>query len=802
MSSGQPDLHPARKTAFGAPGIEPRWTRAAKDAVGTAYDTGSPVWFTLSAGIVNEVYYPTIDHPQIRDLQLLVTDGETFFHDERRDLESAIASIEDYALGFNVVTRDRDGRYEIHKEIITDPNAATLLIRVRIHADEPFRSKLRVFVLCAPHLEIGGYGNNAEVTDVGGRRILTAWKDTTWLALGADKPFLATSVGYVGESDGWQDLSDGFTLDWDFDVALDGNLALTGEIDFSESDDAVLGLAFADHRHGALTAMFQSLGHSFEDFSDVFTAQWRRFSDALVPLGSVAGDGGALYRTSAALLAAHEDKRYRGALIASLSIPWGDEKGDHELGGYHLVWTRDMVNSATGMLATGNTEAPLRSLIYLATTQHEDGGFPQNFWIDGEPYWNGVQLDEVAFPILLAWRLWASGGLENFDPYPLVCRAAAYLIRKGPATPQERWEEASGYSPSTLASNISALVCAAEMASARGDTDLAGFLIDYADYLEARVETWTVTTQGTLHPEITRHFIRIHPVDPRDVNPDEDPNRGTLIVANRRPGSRYAWPAKEVVDAGFLELVRYGIRTPGDPLIEDSLRVVDHCLKFDTPQGTAWYRYNHDGYGQRDDGSGYHDWGRGRPWPLLTGERGHYEFAAGRDPMPYIESMEGFAHGAGLLPEQVWDRDDLPLAGLFLGRPTGAAMPLMWAHAEYIKLLRSVHDGAVFDRVAPVADRYAKPRRGSDMEIWKPNRQARTVPRGGTLRIMAPEPFVATATTDDWATVVEPLTADSGIGIWYADVAAPTDMIGAMQFRMLGSAAAWARGTKVVHPVS
>ena len=351
---------------------------------------------------------------------------------------------------------------------------------------------------------------------------------------------------------------------------------------------------------------------------------------------------------------AHEDKTYPGALIASLSIPWGEVKGDEDLGGYHLVWTRDMVNSATGLMATGNDTLALRALIYLAATQLDDGGFYQNFWINGEPYWKGIQLDEVAFPIMLAWRLFEAGGLKNFDPMPMVKRAAKFLILHGPATGEERWEENGGYSPSTLAVVISALVCASHMLR-RIEGRKGQFLLDYADFLESNLERWTVTTQGVLVPGISRHFIRILPIDLSDPRAPEDPNNATIPIKNRPPGAQYEFPAKEVVDAGFLELVRYGIRAPGDPLIEDSLRVVDACLKVDLPQGPCWRRYNNDGYGQQADGRAWHGYGVGRPWPLLTGERGHYELAAGRDVRPYVKAIEDFASATGLLPEQVWD---------------------------------------------------------------------------------------------------------------------------------------------------
>ncbi len=453
-----------------------------------------------------------------------------------------------------------------------------------------------------------------------------------------------------------------------------------------------------------------------------FVREWADACSESSAMHAAAGDGGRLAHTSQSLLQAHEDKLYRGALIASLSIPWGEAHGDEDLGGYHLVWTRDMVNSATGLLAAGHAGAPLRALIYLSVVQRPDGGFYQNFWISGEPYWQGIQLDEVAFPILLAHRLHRLDALERFDPFPMVRAAAGFLVRNGPATRQERWEEAAGYSPSTLASNIAALTCAAAFFQERGDSATATFVQEYADFLEAHVDEWTVTSQGSLLPGVPRHYIRILPVSMDDVSPDEDPDHGILTLANQAPGAQADVPANQVVDAGFLELVRYGIKPAGSALMEDSLRVVDALLKVDTPYGPAWRRYNHDGYGQREDGGPFVGWGRGRAWPLLAGERGHYELAAGRSAAPYLRALESFAHGAGLLPEQVWDEADRPDLGFRLGGPTGSAMPLMWAHAEYLKLLRSTADGAVFDLVPEVAERYRRPRcqRAGDLEAEPP----------------------------------------------------------------------------------
>jgi glucoamylase len=562
-------------------------------------------------------------------------------------------------------------------------------------------------------------------------------------------------------------------MDWEFDAAEHGNIALIGELDTRHGYEFTLGVAFGSSLHHATTILLQSLGFPFAEHRERFVEQWGRACQHMAPLGRQSGDGGRLYQASHRLLLAHEDKSYPGAMIASLSIPWGEVKGDEDLGGYHLVWTRDMVSSTTGLLASGNTETPLRALTYLACSQRPDGGFHQNFWIDGEPYWRGIQLDEVAFPILLAWKLREAGALRDFDPYPLVLRAAGYLIRRGPATPQERWEENGGYSPSTLASNIAALTCAAGLALERGDGATAAFLQRHADFLECHVEAWTVTTEGSLAPGIARHFIRLRPVDPEDPQPDEDPNRGAITIRNRPPDERTEFPAKEIVDAGFLELVRYGIRKAGDPLIEDSLRVVDATLKVETPFGPCWRRYNHDGYGQRDDGGPYEGWGTGRAWPLLTGERGHYELAAGRDVAPYLRAIERFATGAGLLPEQVWDAPDRPEARMWLGRPTGAPMPLMWAHAEYVKLLRSAHDGQVFDCIPAVAERYQARRAHPPIEVWTFNRRARSVRPGTVLRVQAEAPFRLRWTTDEWSVVRDTTSTPTALGIDFVDLPLP-----------------------------
>ena len=758
--------------APGGPGLPPRWTRGAKQVVGTAYSTASRVWYTVSAGILTEVYYPTIDTPQIRDLQFLITDGTTFFHDERRNTASSIDCVDDSSLGFEIVNVPAEPRYTLRKTLIGHPHQDCVLMRTRVEAVPEVLKGLQLYVLCAPHLEIGGWHNNAEVVDTNAGRIIVAFKGGTWMALGATAPLTRRSCGYVAVNDGWTDLHDNCTLDWQYDAAYDGNIAVTAQIDLACGTDFTLGLAFGDTRHRAITTLFQSLVTPFEANLQRFRDEWSRTAKRFaLAVGAPDRRAALLYERSVNLLLAHEDKSYPGAMIAALSIPWGSSKGDEELGGYHLVWTRDLVQAATALLAAGDVATPLRVLVYLAVSQRADGGVFQNFWIDGRPYWDGVQLDEVAFPIVLAWRLQQANGLGGFDPTAMAAAACGFLMREGPVTKQDRWEEAGGFSPSTLAITIAGLICAAELMAVHGDAETADFIREYADFLESHIERWTVTTVGALHPDVPRHYIRINP----NTDGREDPNIGTVTLANQPPEGPFDYPAKDIVDAGFLELVRYGVRDAHDPIVVESLKVVDAVLRRDLPQGSAWRRYNHDGYGQRADGTSFRGSGVGRPWPLLTGERGHYELAAGRDAEPYLRALQAFAAGIGLLPEQVWDQPAIPDKLLTPGRPTGAAIPLVWAHAEYIKLVRSIADRRVFDVIDPVRVRYGsgRPTDRAPLEIWSPKRPVSSVRRGCRLRVIAGAPFTLRWTSNEWHDQHEAVGSATRLGVWFADVPPP-----------------------------
>lgn len=754
--------------AFGAPGIEPRWTSSAKEGVGTAYHTSCRLWFTLSHGIVNEIYYPHVDQPNTRDFQFLISDGETFCHEEKRDLTHTIDYPERDCLFYRLTNVEPRGRYRLVKYVFADPHRSVLLVHTKLEVlDESLRGRLSVYALLAPHLAGCGAGNSGWCSEIGDNKLLHAQRQNTHLLIACSSGFSRRSVGYVGFSDGWQDLMHNFKMDWEFKAAENGNIALTAEVELQEDGEFTVAVALGRSYQSAATKLFQSLAEPFELKREAYVRQWQRaVIDPKFDFSSDTTDDGGMYRLSRCVLLAHEDKVFQGAIVASLSIPWGEAKGDQDLGGYHLVWTRDLVHSATALLATGQIGTPLRALIWLAAIQRPDGSFPQNSWIDGTAYWSGLQLDQVAFPILLAWRLHKQDALDLFSPRAMILRAAARLIAQGPVTAQDRWEENAGYSPSTLAVVIAALACTAEWAKEFGKPEVADFILAYADWLAAHVEEWTVTTEGELVEDFPRHYIRINPADPLAPDPHADSNETIIQLANG--GGIH--PARNIVGGDFLHLVRFGIRDPNDPVVRDSIEVIDRVLKHDLPQGPGWRRYNHDGYGQKDDGSAFDGTGVGRCWPILTGERGHYELAAGRDPKLFITSMEDFANEGGMLTEQVWDGPDLPHARMKRGCPTGAAMPLCWSHAEYVALVRSRRDGVCYDRVEPAFQRYVLNPVQNQYEIWSIRHPLRLVPRAKILRIIVAAEATILWSTNDWARTQRLETShESELNLWFAD---------------------------------
>jgi glucoamylase len=785
--------HPAP----GGPGAAAMWTRADKDAVGTAYSSASQIWFTAAGGIVTEIYFPDVDTPQIRDLQLMFTDGATFFHDAQRDFTHKWDAIDPRAPAFRLTSTAIGQAYSVVQDIIASSGSSCLLIRTRLVSDDPdLLDRLKVYALLAPHLQGQGEGNSGYVAITTDGKKLVAQRGDYWLALNANCGLGHTSCGFVGVNDGWTDIIANRRLPiWDYNCAKNGNVALTAEINRGTDTEFVLALGFCLNREGmssqpnpAMVMVREAFSYPFDQEAprgqlQTFINDWveaRIAAPGFKPVANTTGDQDRLFNLSRNILITHEDKSSQGALVASLSIPWGYNNRDQN-SGYHLVWPRDMCQSATALLAAGEVDLPLRALMFLATNQSPDGGFHQNFYINGVPYWDGTQLDEISYPIILAYHLARQKALQNYDPKRMVLAAAGAVIAKGPMTQEERWEENEGYSPSTLASNIAGLICAADLSqNVWGDPVTAQFLRDHADFLEAHLETWCVTTQGSLVAGINEYYIRILPTQVKsdgDRNPSlpEDPNTATVYLRNVPGGG--AFPARDVVDGGFQELVRLGIRSADDPIIKNTIKVIDAILKDDLPNGPCYRRYNHDGYGQGDEGQPFGSQGVGRPWPLLTGERAHYEIAAGRDAKPYIRYLEAFAGERGLIAEQLWNGPNLPdvYPPLVLGGPTGSAMPLAWAHAEYIKLVRSVSDGRVFDRLDVVADRYQKPHPASLLEVWNFDRQFLSMKAGKTVRIPLTVPFRLHWTQDGGNSWQDVITTATAVGIHYVDLPTQAD---------------------------
>ena len=739
--------------APGPPGIPPTWTSSTKDMVGCALGT-SRLWFTLGFGIVNEVYYPRVDIPQIRDVGFIVADGEGFWAEVKRVDNYQMRLLAPGVPAVEIIHRHE--RYSLLLRISPGSQRDILAIECRLDGDE----KLKLYALLAPHLGATGYGNIAAVMSHHGRVTLYAEQGPFGVALVAvdarqRDAIGRASAGYVGTSDGWQDFARNGRMTWEYRRAGPGNVALMAEL----PRRTVLSLGFGSSAEAAATLAIDSLLQPFDNLLQQHVALWQgwqaeRCERYAVPLDvpSVLADE---FLVSTIVLRSHLDKTFPGAMVASLSIPWGDS--GNERGGYHLVWPRDLVETAGAFLALGADQEARDTLRYLIATQLPDGHWSQNQWLDGTPYWEGVQLDETAFPVLLAAALEDRDALAGIEAAEMVRRALGFIARMGPASEQDRWEESAGLNPFTLAVSIAALVAGARLLP----SPAAEWATEIGDFWNSNIERWTSVSDTPLAQRlgVKGYYVLVLPgraLEHRDVF-------RAIIPIHNRPGNERV-RADELVGTEFLQLVRFGLRCADDPLILDSIRVADALLKTETPSGPVWHRYNCDGYGEHDNGRPYDGTGRGRGWPLLTGERGHYELVAGCDPLPYLEAMCRMASDGGMLPEQVWDADPIPSRRLFPGRPSGAAMPLVWAHAEFIKLLISRHQGYPIDRPRAVWQRYRGHRPVARHAFWWPHAPIAVIPAGALLAVALTLPAIVHWGRDGWRNVVDVPTSDSGLG--------------------------------------
>jgi len=767
--------------APGAPGITPTWTSSDKDLVGTALGPAR-LWFTIGHGIINEVYYPRIDIPQIRDLGFIVGDGRGFWVEVKR-LDNRRVRLAAPGVPAIEITHIH-ARFRLHLRVCPDPVRDVLLIEVRLVGD----AGLRPYVLLAPHLGGTGRDNTAWATRHHGRPVLWAEQGPFGLALlardaGRRGGFEQTSAGHVGYSDGWQDFSRNGAMTWRYGTAGPGNVALTGQL----PNEAMLALGLASSREAAATLALSALQQAFDEAWQTHCRAWDtwfRECRRQLPGGfTLPRELEAQFHTSAMVLRSHMDWTYSGAMVASLSVPWGN-RGE-ERGGYHLVWPRDLVECAGALLALGALEEARNVLRYLIATQLEDGHWHQNQWLGGKPYWDGIQLDEAAFPVLLAVVLDERDALDAIDVRDMVGRALGFIARNGPASDQDRWEEDAGVNTFTLAACIAALVGGADFLD-EPDRSLA---LRLADYWNASIERWTVAseTRLTKQYDVAGYYVRVSPVQALQ---DAHALARILPVKNRTTGA--GLPAAEQVGVDFLQLVRFGLRRADDPLILSTLKVADALLKVDTPAGPAWHRYNGDGYGERDDGSAYKGSGTGRAWPLLTGERGHYELAAGNDPLSFLRSMTAMAGGLGMLPEQVWDAAPIPSRGLHPGRPTGSAMPLAWAHAEFIKLAVSRHQRRLFDRPEAVWRRYRGQVPQARYAFWTPAAPLTVLARDQTLVILLPEPALLHIGVNGWQAVHDLPTTPGALEVhWIEFAPGARDNVRSVEFTWRQAGGTW-----------
>jgi glucoamylase len=692
----------AAPPAPGAPGAKPVWTSADKQGFGTSFTRSSPVWFTLGRGRMTEAYYPDLGTPALRQLDLVVSDGRTFAERASTATRHRVEVVGGArTLTYRQVDTARSGRYRITRTYVTDPARATVLVDVRFQSLTG--RKYAVYVLSDPALSNDGADDRGRT--VAGGRVL-AWDRRAAVAL-QGRPALAEGTsGYLGRSDGLRELRAVRRLVHRYDAPRPGNVvqvARTGLSGVGGATRTTLSLGFGRTRRAALRTAGRSLRASFATTAGAYARGWDGYLRGLSAPPASVGALRSEYDLSLLVLRASEDKRHPGASIASPSMPWDWGNGKVEKGPsapYHLVWSRDLYQVATAQLAAGDRASATRELDFLLFRQQKpDGSLPQNSEVSGKEHWTNTQNDEIALPIVLAWQL----GRTDAHTYAHVRRAADYLLKHGPKTKQERWENQEGWSPGTIAAEVAGLVCAAELATANGDPGAAARWRSVADAWAAGVQGWTATTNGPYAPR--PYYLRL--------TKDRRPNRATKYdIGDSGPK---AADQRRVVDPSFLELVRLGVKRPDDPAILNTVGVVDRILGVTTPNGTFWHRFTFDGYGETSSGG---PWGLGKPntfrthgraWPLFAGERGEYELAAGRPAEAQLRAMGAAANGGGLISEQVWDRRaPAGRPGFPSGEGTFSATPLAWSHAQLVRLAWSIQAGRPVERPAVVACRYSR----------------------------------------------------------------------------------------------
>ena len=763
------------------PDEAPHWTTGRKFGVGTPADHKAddpvPVWFTLTEGALTEARFPRIDVMNVRTFDFLVADPETGHTVRTFDETSHVSTTEtverrtepttDDALAYTQTIRETgDGHgheWTLTVEYAVDTRGDAIL------ADVEFEGSREYDVYALVDTTITNVGTNDRgdrVAGPDGYHLVARNDDAEDRHPGklvdddGDSFEIALALASASQFD-WAStlLAGGHEAESLFSegergpglTEANGNVMLAGLVGSGTAVSETVALGFAEEAdaESALSEATNALSRGFADVADSYVETWRDWLSGREFPASVTGDADmeTQYRFALMTLAAVEDKRHDGAGIASPSVPWGEtEYAAEDRGyGYNFVWSRDLYQVFTALIEVGEVERGADALAYLYNTQQDEDGFlPQNTYIDGRTRWGGEQMDNIAFPSVMAWQLYEHGVVpEDADyTYDQVRRSLGYIAANGPETAQERWEEEAGFSPSSIAAEIAGLVCGAALALAEADriedrgaasgskgvdsdalradpdalrADALAWL-GLADEWTSRVEEWCATSTGTDRHAETPYYVRIT----ADGNPESGRPR---TIANDGP----TYDEREIVDGGFLELVRLGVKPADDETIRNSVTAVDDSIRVDTPHGPAWYRYVGDAYGEIAAGDPGAPWagtgdGRGRLWPIFTGERGEYELRARADgpdgfggtdedalePDALLETMAGFGNSGRMLPEQVWDREHPTDYGWEFGEGTGGATPLAWTMAGYIRLAHGVDAGEPVETPTVVRDRYVE----------------------------------------------------------------------------------------------
>jgi glucoamylase len=731
--------------ATDGPGALSHFDLARKDCVGTARNRRSKVWFTVADGVLSDVYFPTNDTTNNETLQFVVTDGSTFTDLQTRDMTYTVRALDERALSCRVTSTAKSGRYRILTDYVTDPDRPTVLMRSRLeplgrHSGRGYQ----LYVRFDPTLNGnggGGSGNGGAdsggIARAGGHTLLVGSDPVTTTnaanrdyavpvhsALDASRPFLEVSNGFAGEgSDGLSQLDADRRLTARFAEARQGNLVQTARVDPGRDGSFELALGFGDSQATAVGAARRTLDERFDRLAHEYARGWhsydarlekprrpwrvsaRRWSDLLDE-----------YYLSANYVKAAEDKTFPGAVAAALASPWGQavsagDPANTYFGSYREVFARDLYEAWSALLLAGDRRTARAMTRFLFERQQlPDGSMPRNSLTNGAlaPDSFGTQLDECSYPLVMALDV----GLTGPDFYEDHIKPAAnFVISRGPAFGPERWEEQSGFSPSTIAAEIAGLLAAARIADLNGDGVSAAVWRGVADEFQRRIKDWTVTSNGPLSPD--PYFIRLSKTG--------DPNAAiSYNLGNGGP----TLDQREVIDAGFLELARLGVLSRRDPDLLRSLPVVDATIRRETESGVGFLRYNGDGYGDRSsDGRPWapHGVGSGHLWPVLAGERGQWELDTGDigAAVRRLEAMRRMSSGVGLIAEQAWELPDLGRSpfgsdptlasiGFENGRPAGSASALTWSAGQFVRLMLDVSAGRVLDRPRYTVRRYVK----------------------------------------------------------------------------------------------